>query len=74
MDTINTAALPASFALAESVCCSLEILLIAASSAVLSNSMINKRRTDPIIKIRTIIEQLVNKFYHEVMRYHYIFQ
>ena len=56
MDTIKTAALPASFALIESVCCSMEILLNAASNAVLSSSMINIRRTDKISKIRTIGE------------------
>jgi len=56
MDAIKTAALPASFALAESVYCSVEILLTAASNAVLSSSMINTRRTDTISKIRTISE------------------
>ena len=56
MEAIKTAALPASFALAESVCCSVEILFTAASTAVLSNSMISTSRTDPISKIRTIRE------------------
>ena len=56
MDAIKTAALPASFALAESVCFSVEILFTVASTAVFSNSIINTRRTDPISKIRTISE------------------
>jgi len=53
MDAIKTATLPASFALAESVCCSAEILFTVASTEVLSNSMTNTRRTDSISKIRT---------------------
>ena len=56
MDAIKTVALPASFALAESVCCSVEILFTAASTAVFSNSIINTGRTDRISKIRTISE------------------
>jgi hypothetical protein len=56
MDAIKTAALPASFALAESVCCSVEILFTVASTTVLSSSMINTRRKDTISKIRTISE------------------
>jgi len=56
MDAIKTAGLAAYIALAESVRCSVEILFTTASSAVLSSSMINTRRTDPIIKKRTIGE------------------
>ena len=57
MDAIKTAALPASFALAESVCCSVEILLTAVSSAVLSNSMINTRMSDTISKQAIAVQQ-----------------
>ena len=56
MDAIKTAALAASFALAESVFCSVEILFTVASTTVLSSSMINTRGTDTISKIRTISE------------------
>jgi len=56
MDAIKTAALPASFDLAEIECCPLGILLTTASTTVLSISMINTRRTDQISKIRTISE------------------
>ena len=48
MDAIKTAVLPASFALTESVCCSVEILFTEASTAVLSSSMIDTKRTDTI--------------------------
>ena len=56
MDAINTAALPAHFALAESLCCSIEILFTGASTTELRSSMTNARRTDKISKILTIRE------------------
>ena len=57
MDAIKTAALPESFTLAESVFCSVEILLTPASSAVLSNSMINTRMKDTISKQAIAVQQ-----------------
>ena len=57
MDAIKTAALAASFALAESVYCSVEILFTSASTAVLSSSMINTRMKDTISKQAIPVQQ-----------------
>ena len=57
MDTIKTTVLPASFALAESVYCSVEIIFTSASTAVLSSSMINTRMKDTISKKAIAVQQ-----------------
>ena len=57
MDTIKITGLPASFALAESVYCSVEILFTSASTAVLSSSMINTRMKDTINKLAIAVQQ-----------------
>jgi hypothetical protein len=57
MDTIKITVLPASFALAESVYCSVEILFTSASTAVLSSSMINTRMNDTISKQAIAVQQ-----------------
>tara|TARA_B100001750_G_scaffold200868_1_gene175337 strand:- start:303 stop:482 length:180 start_codon:yes stop_codon:yes gene_type:complete len=57
MDTIKITGLPASFALAESVYCSVEILFTSASTAVLSSSMINTRMNDTISKQAIAVQQ-----------------
>ena len=57
MDTIKISGLPASFALAESVYCSVEILFTSASTAVLSSSMINTRMNDTISKQAIAVQQ-----------------
>ena len=57
MDTIKITGIPASFALAESVYCSVEILFTSASTAVLSSSMINTRMNDTISKQAIVVQQ-----------------
>tara|TARA_B100000686_G_C16055301_1_gene601931 strand:- start:358 stop:537 length:180 start_codon:yes stop_codon:yes gene_type:complete len=57
MDTIKITGLPASFALAESVYCSVEILFTSASTVVLSSSMINTRMNDTISKQAIAVQQ-----------------
>ena len=57
MDTIKITGLPASFAFAENVYCSVEIIFTSASTAVLSSSMINTRMNDTISKQAIAVQQ-----------------
>ena len=67
MDNIKITGLPASFALAESVCCSVGITFTAASTAVLSSSMINTRMKDTISKQAVAVQQEF-KFIHPLIQ------